>query len=289
MFAAKVLPALQVAGTDLANHGFTTASGLLTSATYGGMSWLAHATFMTGVRTTNQLEYDLLGVHKPRTMARVFHEAGYHTVLVSPNTSRKSTGADFYDFDQTFSSWNFDYAGPPFAWATMPDQFVLDFAQRRVVDAAQGPLFAAYVLVSSHAPWSQVPTLVPDWSQVGDGSVYHAHPLKRAQVDWSNFSQASEPYLNSILYDLEVLRGYLTQFVNDKTLIIVLGDHQPVSEVTDNAQSWAVPVHVISRNPDLVAPFLSRGYAQGMVPGAGTLPMESFLVDFLRDFSGGAS
>jgi len=289
IFAAKALPALQSAGTDLADHGFSTASGLLTSATYGGMSWLAHATFMTGVRTTNQLEYDLLGVHKPRTMARVFHEAGYHTVLVSPNTSRKSTGADFYDFDQAFSSWNFDYAGPPFAWATMPDQYVLDFARRRVVEPAQGPLFAAYVLVSSHAPWSHVPTLVPDWSQVGNGAIYHAHPFKRAYLDWSNFSQASEPYLNSILYDFEVLRGYLTQFVNDKTLIIVLGDHQPVSEVTDNSQSWSVPIHVISRDPDLVAPFLSRGYAQGMVPGTVTLPMESFLVDFLRDFSGAAS
>jgi len=59
--------------------------------------------------------------------------------------------------------------------------------------------------------------------------------------------------------------------------------------VTDNSQSWAVPIHVISRDPDLVAPFRSRGYSQGMVPVNGNLPMEDFLVDFLHDFSGGAS
>ena len=289
LFTSKMLPALRNMETDLANHGFTTASGLLNSATYGGMSWLAHATLMTGVRTTNQLEYDLLGVHKPRSMARILHEAGYHTVLLEPNTNRASSGAAFYDFDETYSKWDFGYAGPPFAWATMPDQYVLDFARRKIVAVAQEPIFVTYVLVSSHAPWSQVPTLVPDWSQVGNGAIYHSYPLKRANLDWSNFSQASGPYLTSILYDLDVMRGYLTEFVHDDSLVIILGDHQPVSEVTNNSPSWAVPIHVISRDADLVAPFVSRGYSQGMVPANGSLPMEGFLVDFLRNFSGGAS
>ena len=289
LFTNKALPALRSMETDLANHGFATASGLLTSATYGGMSWLAHATLMTGVRTATQLEYDLLGVHKPLTIAHILHEAGYRTVLMEPNTNRKSSGADFYDFDETYSSWNFDYAGPPFAWATMPDQYVLDFARRKVVEVAQGPLFATCVLVSSHAPWSHIPTLVPDWSQVGNGAIFHSHPLKRANLDWSSLSLASEPFLTSILYDLDVLRGYLTEFVHDNSLVIILGDHQPVSEVTDNSQSWAVPIHVISRDPDLVAPFRSRGYSPGMVPVNGSLPMEDFLVNFLHDFSGGAS
>ena len=289
LFADKVLPALRSVESELANHGFATASGLLTSATYGGMSWLAHATLLTGVRTTNQLEYGLLGVHKPRSMARILHDAGYHTVLMEPNTNRVSNGADFYDFDETYRNWNFNYSGPPFAWASMPDQYVLDFARRNVVDMAQGPLFMTCVLVSSHAPWSHVPTLVPDWSQVGNGAIYHSHPLKRANLDWSTFSHAAEPYLRSILYDLDVLRNYLTEFVHDDSLVIILGDHQPVSEVTDNSLSWSVPIHVISRDPDLVAPFVSRGYAHGMVPGNVTLPMEDFLVDFLHDFSGGAS
>ncbi len=289
IFTSKALPALRSMEADLANHGFVTASAQLTSATYGGMSWLAHATLLTGVRTTNQLEYDLLGVHRPRSMARILHQAGYHTVLLEPNTNRKSSGADFYDFDETYRNWDFDYAGPPFAWASMPDQYVLDFARRRVVDVARGPLFATYVLVSSHAPWSHVPTLVRDWSRVGNGAIYYSLPVKRAYIDWSSFSHAAEPYLGSILYDLDVLRSYLTELVHDGSLVIILGDHQPVSEVTDNSPSWSVPIHVISRDPDLVAPFVARGYTRGMVPGNVSLPMEDFLVDFLHDFSGGAS
>ncbi len=289
LFTNRTLPMLRSMEADLANHGFASASAQLTSATYGGMSWLAHATLLTGVRTTNQMEYDLLGVHRPRSMARILHQAGYHTVLLEPNTNRKSRGADFYDFDETYRNWDFDYAGPPFAWASMPDQYVLDFARRKIVDVARGPLFATYVLVSSHAPWTHVPTLVRDWSQVGNGAIYYSHPLKRAYLDWSSFSLAAEPYLGSIFYDLDVLRSYLTEFVHDGSLVIILGDHQPVSEVTESSPSWSVPIHVISRDPDLVAPFVSRGYTRGMVPGNVSLPMEDFLVDFLRDFSGGAS
>jgi hypothetical protein len=288
-FVDRAVPALKAVQSDLSRHGFASASGRMDSATYGGMSWLAHATFLTGVRTGDQLQYDLLGVSHPRSLPRIAHEAGYRTILIQPNTNRLSHTADFYDFDQTYKNWDFDYAGPPFAWASMPDQYVLDFIRRDAIAKAKVPLFLVYNLISSHAPWSHVPTMVEDWSQIGNGKIYDNHPLKRAYTNWPGLSNAAEPYLRSILYDLDVLDSYITMFVDDDSLIIVLGDHQPVSEVTDNSPSWAVPVHVISRDPSLIAPFVARGYAPGMIPGQALAPMAAFLVDFLRDFSAGAT
>jgi phosphatidylglycerophosphate synthase len=288
-FAERAVPVLRDVQANLGQRGFSMASGQLDSATYGGMSWLAHATLLTGVRTVNQLQYDILGVSRPRSLARIMHDAGYRTLLVAPNTNRVSPGADFYDFDVTYRNWDFDYAGPPFAWASMPDQYVVDFVRRHAIDEAAGPLFSTYVLVSSHAPWSHIPTMVDDWSEVGNGDIYNRHPFKHTQTNWPDFSNASEPYVTSIAYDLRVLQRYLVDFVKDNSLVIILGDHQPVSELTENSSSWAVPIHVLSRDPALVEPFVTRGYARGMVPSDASAPMESFLVGFLNDFSGGAS
>ncbi|HTV24996.1 MAG TPA: hypothetical protein VMG12_40160, partial [Polyangiaceae bacterium] len=67
-----------------------------------------------------------------------------------------------------------------------------------------------------------------------------------------------------------------------------VGDHQPHQLVTgpDNL-TWSVPIHIASRNPELIAPFLRRGYIPGMVPTQ-PLPhvgMERFMEEFLADFS----
>jgi phosphatidylglycerophosphate synthase len=287
IYVARSTSALRRIQAALEDNGFSTASGMLDSATYGGMSWLAHATFFTGVRTDNQLQYDLLGVSRPRTMARIAHEAGYRTILLQPNTNREARGADFYDFDESYRFWNFDYAGPSFAWATMPDQYVLDHARRAILADDRRPFLMATVLVSSHAPWSHIPTFLADWSRVGNGEVYHHLPVHRANTNWPDFSNASEPYLRSIFYDFDVLTDYIVRFVRDDSLVVVLGDHQPVSELTDNTSSWAVPIHVISKNASFTYPLLQRGYAAGMLPGQHSEPMEAFLINFLRDFSGG--
>jgi hypothetical protein len=39
----------------------------------------------------------------------------------------------------------------------------------------------------------------------------------------------------------------------------------------------------------MIVPCLARGYSPGLVPGSASSPIEFFRLDFLRDFSGGAS
>jgi hypothetical protein len=48
-----------------------------------------------------------------------------------------------------------------------------------------------------------------------------------------------------------------------------------------------VPIHVLSRDPDLIWPFAAAGYAEGaMPPRTGDFKgMESFLDDFLKAFA----
>ena len=272
---------------QLGKLGFSLASSILDAPTYGGRSWLAHTTLWTGVRTTDQLQFDLIFATKPRSIATFFKTAGYRTVLVQPGTTRPWLKGQFYPFDRTYFAWDFDYAGPGFAWATMPDQYVVDFVRRRELDPGRGPVFIQYVLVSSHAPWSELPVLVDDWAQIENGALYAQREPIRFPVVWPNLDNASEAYIRAIEYDMVVLRRYIAEFVRDGSLVIILGDHQPVVEVTQNSPSAGVPIHVLSRNASFVEPFLARGYARGMWPRIeGSHPgMETFLASFLRDFS----
>jgi hypothetical protein len=286
-FARRVAPVYRAFETELGARGFSLATGLLDSPTSGGRSWLAFATLATGVRTSDQLQYELVLANKPKPLARFFREAGYRTVLAQPGTTRPWVKGEMFAFDQRYYAWNFDYAGPGYAWATMPDQYVLDFIRRREVTSRTSSLFVQYVLVSSHAPWSHQPALLEDWERIQNGALYNDQEMVRFPIQWPNFADASEAYITSVVYDLEVLERYLAKFVADDSLIILLGDHQPVPEVAGVSTSVSVPVHVLSREASLLAPFRARGYAPGMRPArrAPHPAMASFLRDFLSDFS----
>jgi hypothetical protein len=287
-FTRALAPLLRRYEEDLGGRGFSVVSGVLDSPAYGGRSWLAHATIGTGVRVDNQLGYEVVCEKKPAAMPRFFRDAGYRTVLVQPGTTREWPKGEFYGFDQKYYAWNFDYAGPPFAWATMPDQYVVDFVRRReLVGERSQPLFVQYVLVSSHAPWSDLPPVVDDWASLGDGALFHRLERRTYPIEWPDFANASQAYIDSIVYDLDVLERYLRDFVDDESLIIILGDHQPVAEVNGHSAAKGVPVHVLSRRAALLEPFLRRGYTRGMRPrlDGPHAGLDSFLVSFLTDFS----
>jgi hypothetical protein len=286
--AARMGPVYGAADAALAGHGFTVATGLLLSPTYAGRSWLAHTTLTTGVQATELVTDRLVQQRQPRALASFFHAAGYRTVLVQPANHFRNLPRWLYDFDRVYSGWDFDYRGPSYRWAAMPDQYAIDFVHRQEVAAQRAPLLAMYTLITSHAPWSDLPPFVDDWSRIGDGAVYRTLPTEHFPISWINLPDAAEAYDRSVAYDLRVIVDYAIRFVPRDALVIVLGDHQPVADVTRFSASTAVPIHVFSRNPALVAPFRGRGYTPGMRPtrAAAARGMETLLPDLLSDFSG---
>ena len=285
--ARRLAPVYDAATASLEAHGFTVASSLLSSPTYSGRSWLAHTTLTTAIRTTDVVTDRLIQERRPAALARFFHDAGYRTVIVQPANHYRALPRWLYDFDVVYSGWDFDYRGPTYRWASMPDQYVIDFVHRHEVAEARGPLLVAYTLITSHAPWSDQPPVVADWSRIGDGALYAGLPRARFPITWTNLADAADAYDHSIAYDLEVIVDYVGRFVTGDALVIVLGDHQPVAEVTRFSGSSAVPIHVFSRNPAFVAPFVARGYTPGLRPSRRAPPrgMETLLPDLLVDFS----
>ena len=273
-------------GKTLARHGFNAVSSFLDSPTYGGASWLAHATLEFGVRVDNDLEETALLRSPLEPMAALFRRNGYRTVSVMPGTRFAFPQGAAFGYEQAYYAWHFGYQGRTFGWAPMPDQFVLDWIRRREFITPDKPVFARYVLVSSHASFSIQPPYITEWETIGDGNLYNGRKPVIYPIVWPDLSNAGDAYLRSLDYEFETLGNYLAQYVARDTLIIIVGDHQPNRQLTGPGEPWSVPVHVISRNTRLLTPFRDRGYTAGLFPEqppphAG---METFWPGFVQDF-----
>jgi hypothetical protein len=262
-------PPLEEFGTALAARGYHAASSLVNSTTYGGGSWMPQTTFATGIFVGNAFDYSVVRYADPppRTMAETFKNAGYHTVLVAAGTIWSWPEGLIRGFDRRYYEADLEYAGPSFGWASMPDEYVVDFVHRHEVARARSPLFVEYVLMSSHAPWAKIPLPVGDPSKLDHGRVYlDGGHVAQFPLHWGNVDQGAPAYAYSLCYDFEVIKQYVLERITRDTLIVIWGDHQPSPLLTGNDPSWAVPVHVLSRNPRIIERFNSAGYTTGMIP-----------------------
>jgi hypothetical protein len=277
-------PALADFASTVEGAGYTLLSSRLVSPVFGGGSWLAHGTLASGIKLDQLANELLLNGHRP-TLPRYLAAAGYRTVEVMPGIKKPDPEAAFWGFDAHYFGADLGYAGPPFGWFTVPDQFTLKQFAARELMPGHGPLFAQIVLVSSHTPFAPVPPYLTDWSDVGP---YNNEPDDvwariYAPPDWNNLDQA---YLDSIAYDLKTLGAWL-KGLDQEALVIVLGDHQPPEVTRVAGQPWTVPIYVLSRDADLVQPFAAHGYTPGDAPPRRDNPegMEKFLGEFLTGFS----
>ncbi len=285
--AARILPAIRAAEAELGAAGFQMCSGFLDSPAIGGGSWLAHATLASGLRVGSQIRHDLVLASELTPLAELFNRAGYRTLRAMPGTLWPWPAGGFYRYRQTFIAPDFDYRGPRFAFAPMPDQFVLDWMWRNEIKGGNRPLFVEFILVSSHAGFEVHAPYVADWEEIGDGSLFHTLPPLRRPGAWKGPASLSEAYSTAIVYEWRLLKEFIKTHVAANELIIILGDHQPPGRAAGGDRSASVPVHLISRNLQTLAGFIDRGHTPGLVPEQ-PLPhrgMETFYWDLLGDLS----
>jgi hypothetical protein len=152
------------------------------------------------------------------------------------------------------------------------------------------PAFVEVGMVSSHAPWTPVLPLL-DWDDVGDGTAFE--PYRREgyppEETWWDVQILRAGYAQSMAYSVAAMAQFAERNVDDRTLLIVFGDHQAAPWVT-GAEGPDVPAHVVARNPTLIEPFLEWGFAEGAVPQPGrpVHRMDEFREWFVRAYSGEA-
>ncbi len=261
------------AQADLQGRGLAMASSFLTSPTKGGQSWLAHASFANGLRIANQTSYRAVLASGRQTLFHLARKSGFHTAAVMPQIVLDWPEAQLMGFDTVLAEANLDYAGEPFNWITMPDQFTFAAMDRLLRNNRpdERPLFIQMALGSSHAPWVPVPDLIP-WDALGDGTVFN--PIVAASdpphVVWQNNDRVRAQYSLAVDYALQTVFAYAALHADDPPLMIIVGDHQAAGFVALDERT-DVPIHIVGPQAlvDLVA---NADFQPGLIPSDSIAP-----------------
>ncbi|MDT4923337.1 MAG: hypothetical protein QOG01_1050 [Pseudonocardiales bacterium] len=288
-FSPEVDATLRAGTRSLRAAGFSSRSAFLTSSTFGGISWLAHATLQSGLWIDSQLRYDQLVASNRFTLSDAFKRAGWRTVSDVPSNSRDwPQGTSFYHYDKLYDARNVGYAGPNFSYASMPDQYTLSALHRmELAKPTRAPVMAEIDLVSSHTPWAPLPHLV-DWNKVGDGSVFDGMPAQGQSPDvvWRNSNRVRAAYGQSIQYSLSALISFVQTSGNKNLVLVLLGDHQPATIVSGARPDHDVPITIIAHDSKVMDRISSWGWQDGMLPSphAPVWPMDAFRDRFLTAY-----
>ncbi|WP_329217130.1 CDP-alcohol phosphatidyltransferase [Streptomyces sp. NBC_01485] len=290
VMAPGVDKTLDASTQALAKAGFHAKSGWLTSATYGGSSWLGHSTTLSGLWVDNQQRYRTVMASDHLSLTKAFQKTGaWDTVGVMPGVQKGWPEAKFYGLDKVYNAFQMGYQGPKFSWSTMPDQYALEAFQRLEHGRANRdkPLMGEIILTSSHQPWAPIPKMV-GWDELGDGSVFDGIEKagKKASDVIADSAKSKEEYGKSIQYSVTALTQWLERYGTDDTVLVFLGDHQPIARVSGDNASRDVPISVVAKDPKVLDKIAAWNWTDGLKPAhnAPVWKMDAFRDKFLTAY-----
>ncbi len=242
-------------------------SGFVESPTFGGSSWLAHISLMSGVEVRDPDTNAILMTQKRDTIVSTFKRNGYRTIALMPGLWQAWPEGAFYGFDEIYGGARLDYLGPQFGWFDIPDQFALAKLDAEEVNIEpRKPLFVFFPTISTHTPFRPTPPYQPDWQRMLTDRPFEQGDLDHSfdqQADWLNLGPS---YVDAMAYAYTTLTGYLRANADRDFVMIVLGDHQPPALVSGEGAPWDVPVHVITSRRAVLDRLRVYGFREGLIP-----------------------
>ncbi len=260
----------------LAASGRQAVSARLVSPTFGGASWLAHASLLAGLDMRDPADYQLLLTTDRPTLVRHFAANGYRTVGWLPGIQLSWPEGAFYGFERYADAARIGYASRPFGFWRIPDQasmalihaqeFGGDFRSPVAATAARQPRLIVFPTVTTHAPFRALPPYREDWPSLLGAEAFTQEEVDAAEAVPTAWSNPLPAYLASMRYQFDWLADYLAHHAPPNLVTIVIGDHQPVGSVSGPDQPWDVPAHVIASDPRLLARLEAAGFVAGLYP-----------------------
>src|SRR5690606_20130839 len=118
--------------------------------------------------------------------------------------------------------------------------------------------------------WSPVAGMI-DGEDLGDGSVFHR--IKKEGKDpkevWKDPEKVRTEYRRAIEYSLRSLTEWVERYGDEDTVLVFLGDHQPVPTVLAGSTNKDVPVTIVAKDPKVLERVEGWGWTDGLKPAAG--------------------
>lgn len=256
---------------QLAADGWSAASALSTSPTWGGGSWLAYTSALFGMRIDNHPQFLTLfskyqQVDYPH-LGRFLRAEGYDfswltSIATELSESKWSQYQRFYGTDHWYRHGDLDYVGREYSWGPAPpDQYSFNYVRALIRERTDDPILLFYITQTSHYPWTDLPEVVDDWRALN----VTPENVETAAIDPDEMAHATRRsnYMRAIDYELRVLVNAILREEED-AIFVLIGDHQP-PRVSKRADGFETPVHIISRDAAFLDEFVANGFTPGLI------------------------
>ena len=253
--------------TDFTVADWHIASNRSNAPTWGGGSWIAYTSALTGVRLNSHTEYlAFFNRYEDERFPHLFNylrDQGYRSYRLSSNANELNSlewerYKSFYGVDEWYRFSDMGYEGPLYGWGPAPpDQVSLNFAME-AMQADPNPHVFFYITQNSHFPWIPLPNVAEDWR-----TFYEMPQIPTGPTPTVPHEQLRNQYLQSIVYELTMLTQFIMTEGDENDLFVLVGDHQP-SRVARYADGWDTPIHIISQNEALIESFRELGFVAGL-------------------------
>ena len=289
--AAALAPDRERLADSVRKTGRGVVSAFYRSPTFAGASDLAHLTLLSGIDLSDPLLHDVLITTDRPTLLSHFEANGYETYGLYPALSWAWPEKRFYGYDVFVDGPALGYEGPKIGLWWIPDQYtVARFEQQRIARGSDKPHLVLMPTINTHIPFPPVLPYQPDWTRMLTKTPYDADSLDSVLADEIDWTKLRAPYVKAVRYTVDWVAGYLEQPWLGNDVLVLLGDHQPVSSVSGPGASWDVPVHVVTTDEKLLGRLRAAGFHDGLEPPRRSLGgLDRLNRDLLDAFSGSGS
>jgi hypothetical protein len=266
-FAERLVASRARFDADIRATGREVVSAYVESPTFGGGSWLAHVSLMSGVEARDEDTNVQLMMQKRDTLVTAFARHGYRTVAIMPGLQDPWPEGDFYGFDDIYGNSRLEYHGPPFGWWRIPDQFTMARLDAlEVARPSRAPVFVFFPTTGTHTPFTPTAPYQPDWARILTKRPYDQADVVRAWDEVPDWLNLGPGYVQALSYAYTSLGGYLHLRADRDFIMILIGDHQPPAAVSGEGAPWDVPVHVIASRKQTLERLRAHGFHSGLSP-----------------------